>query len=64
MKLALKTPGRDDQKIEVDNFHGIRPAMVAWQEYTESTDITAVMIEGDGFEPGDRIARLRFEWID
>jgi len=64
MKLALKSPGRADQKIEVDDFYGIRPAMVAWQEYTEATDITAVMIDGDGFKPGEKIARMRFEWLE
>lgn len=61
MKIRLEQPEREAMNGEVNDndFGAIRNLMFEYQRYTEGTDITAV-----NAETGERLARLRFEWLE
>lgn len=52
------SPGRD-QVAEVNDLNGARAALLAWQEHTGAVDLTATDADS-----GERLCRLRFEWLD
>lgn len=48
-----------DDRPEMPNLSAVREAMIAYQAYTEATDIVATIAD-----TGERLARLRFEWLE
>lgn len=67
VNVLLKSKDRDDREVTVaesvrsgfPNLDGVYDAMIRYQRYTASDDIVAVIAD-----TGERLARLRFEWLE
>jgi hypothetical protein len=59
MRVRIEERGREPMKGEAADYGAVRDMLFAYQQHTEATDLVAI-----DDETGERIARVRFEWLE